>query len=93
MPDEELLAFIRGALPSPPAAVLEVGAGGGEVAAALEQDGYEVVAVDPASKAPNVIPVALLELERAAAWVARAVDGAGRSGDRRADDVATVGRW
>jgi SAM-dependent methyltransferase len=40
-------ALIRAELPPPPARVLEVGCGGGELARALAADGYDVVAVDP----------------------------------------------
>jgi SAM-dependent methyltransferase len=40
-------ALIRGELPPPPARVLEVGCGSGELARALSADGYDVVAVDP----------------------------------------------
>ncbi len=60
----DVLAFVRTALPAPPARVLEVGAGQGELAAALDGAGYEVVAIDPAA-APDrrVRPVALLDLE------------------------------
>jgi SAM-dependent methyltransferase len=60
--DPGVLAFVRSALPAPPARVLEVGAGGGELAAALRDAGHDVVAVDPAADgAPGVEPVALLE--------------------------------
>lgn len=65
MLDPDLMAFVRGALPPPPARVLEVGAGNGEMAEVLAQDGYEVTAIDPASQAPNVRAVALHELEGA----------------------------
>jgi SAM-dependent methyltransferase len=61
--DDHVLAFISGALPAPPARVLEVGAGSGELAAALAERGYEVVAIDPASDGPPVVPVPLHELE------------------------------
>jgi SAM-dependent methyltransferase len=47
--DHHLLA--RRELPPPPARVLEVGCGDGELARALAEDGYDVVAVDP--KAPE----------------------------------------
>ena len=59
----DVLAFVRGNLPPPPARVLEVGAGAGELAAALAGAGYDVVAIDPAhaGDAP-VRPVALLDL-------------------------------
>jgi SAM-dependent methyltransferase len=43
--------------------VLEVGAGSGELAAALARAGYEVVAIDPASESPDVRAVALLALD------------------------------
>ncbi len=56
------MTFVRGALPAPPARLLEVGAGNGEVAEALARAGYEVTAIDPASQAPNVRTVALHEL-------------------------------
>lgn len=63
MLDDDVLAFVTGALPAPPARVLEVGAGSGELAAALTGRGYEVVAIDPASDGPPVVPVPLHELE------------------------------
>jgi SAM-dependent methyltransferase len=56
-------AFVRSALPPPPARVLEVGAGLGELAAALTEAGYEVVAIDPAAESSGVRPVALLDLD------------------------------
>lgn len=59
-------AFVLAALPSPPARVLEVGAGSGELAAALREAGYDVVAIDPASDAPGVRSVALHELDEPA---------------------------
>jgi SAM-dependent methyltransferase len=40
-------ALVRRELPPPPARVLEVGCGGGELARALHAEGYDVVAVDP----------------------------------------------
>ncbi len=55
----DVTAFVRGELPDAPARVLEVGAGGGELALALSQAGYEVVAIDPASEQPSVLPVSL----------------------------------
>jgi SAM-dependent methyltransferase len=45
---------------------LEVGAGGGELAARLAGDGYEVTAIDPAGE-PPVLPVALIDLDEPAA--------------------------
>ncbi|MGH2948133.1 MAG: methyltransferase domain-containing protein [Solirubrobacteraceae bacterium] len=67
LPDFEVLAFVRASLPDPPARVLEVGAGRGELAAALARAGYDVVAIDPAGESPAVAPVALLEIEEPAA--------------------------
>ena len=64
VPDPDVIAFLRDSLPAPPARLLEVGAGSGEVASILADDGYEVVAVDPSSKAPDVLPITLLELDR-----------------------------
>jgi SAM-dependent methyltransferase len=46
----DLLAFARSALPAPPARVLEIGAGEGELAAALSAAGYEMTAIDPAAE-------------------------------------------
>ena len=51
MLDPGVLAFARGALPDPPARILEIGAGSGELAAALREGGHEVTAIDP--KAEN----------------------------------------
>jgi len=47
MLDPGVLAFARGALPDPPARVLEIGAGDGALAQALRDAGYEVTAIDP----------------------------------------------
>jgi SAM-dependent methyltransferase len=58
----EVLAFVRASLPSPPARVLEVGAGEGELAAELRDAGYEVLAIDPASTTPDVEPIGLDEI-------------------------------
>jgi SAM-dependent methyltransferase len=44
-----------------------VGAGGGELAAALRGDGHDVVAIDPASESPDVRAIALLDVNEAAA--------------------------
>jgi SAM-dependent methyltransferase len=44
-----------------------VGAGGGELAAALRADGHDVVAIDPASESADVRAVALIELDEPAA--------------------------
>jgi 2-polyprenyl-3-methyl-5-hydroxy-6-metoxy-1,4-benzoquinol methylase len=58
----DVLVFVRAALPDPPARVLEIGAGGGELAAALRDLGYSVTAIDPKGEAVGVQPVALLDL-------------------------------
>jgi SAM-dependent methyltransferase len=63
VPATDVIAFVRAALPDPPARVLEVGAGDGELAATLRGLGYDVVAIDPASSTPDVRPVALHELD------------------------------
>ena len=47
MVDPGVLAFARGVLPAPPARILEIGAGSGELAAALREGGHEVTAIDP----------------------------------------------
>lgn len=65
MPATDVTAFMRATLPPPPARLLEVGAGDGELAAALAAAGYEVVAIDPASDADGVRRVALHELDEA----------------------------
>ena len=59
----DVLAFVRGALPAPPAHVLEIGAGRGELAAELRSAGYEVRAIDPAAE--NGSDVERVELLRA----------------------------
>ena len=43
----ELIEFVLSQLPPAPARVLEVGCGEGELARALDDAGYEVVAIDP----------------------------------------------
>ncbi len=54
--------FVRASLPPPPARVLEVGAGNGELSAVLRDAGYDMVAIDPAGEG-DVVPVALLDLD------------------------------
>jgi 2-polyprenyl-3-methyl-5-hydroxy-6-metoxy-1,4-benzoquinol methylase len=57
-----VLAFVRSSLPAPPVRVLEVGAGSGELAAALAAAGYEVTAIDPAAEpGSQVRPETLLD--------------------------------
>jgi SAM-dependent methyltransferase len=59
---DDLLAFVRGSLPPPPLRVLEVGAGRGELAAALSEAGYAVIAIDPSAEpGGDVRPIPLLE--------------------------------
>jgi SAM-dependent methyltransferase len=61
--DAAVLSFVRAALPPPPARVLEVGAGQGELAAALRDAGWHVTAIDPAADgAEGVEPVALSDV-------------------------------
>ena len=63
VPAAEVLAFVRAALPAPPAHVLEIGAGGGELAAELRAAGYDVRAIDPAADdGSGVERVALLDV-------------------------------
>jgi SAM-dependent methyltransferase len=59
----DLLAFAHANLPAPPARVVEVGAGDGELARALTELGFEMVALDPAPSGANVRAVALHELD------------------------------
>src|SRR4051812_44346975 len=57
--DPDVEAFVLAELPAPPARVLEIGAGSGELARALTAAGYDVVAIDPGSEDAAVEPVAL----------------------------------
>ena len=59
----DLHAFVRANLPAPPARILEVGAGAGELARALGGTGYDVFAIDPAPGGANVRACALHELD------------------------------
>lgn len=61
-----LLAFVRANLPAPPARVLEVGAGEGALARALEAAGYDVVAIDPEPGGAGVRAVPLHRLDEPA---------------------------
>jgi SAM-dependent methyltransferase len=61
--DKDVMAFACSTLPPPPARVLEVGAGCGELAAALRHRGHDVLAIDPASESAAVTAVALHELD------------------------------
>jgi SAM-dependent methyltransferase len=69
----DLRAFVRANLPAPPARVLEVGAGGGDLARALRAGGYEVLAIDPKSDDEDIRPVALADLDEPAGSFAAAV--------------------
>ena len=62
MPAPDAIAYVRAALPPPPARVLEIGAGEGELAGVLTAAGYDVTAIDPAGE-PPVLPVALEDLD------------------------------
>jgi SAM-dependent methyltransferase len=64
--DDGVLAFVCGALPAPPARVLEVGAGDGELAEELRQRGYDVLAIDPAAESPSVSAISLHEVDEPA---------------------------
>jgi SAM-dependent methyltransferase len=59
----DVLAFAMSALPDAPAAVLEIGAGSGELAAALRTAGHDVTAIDPGAdgKAAGVDAIPLIE--------------------------------
>lgn len=60
----DVVAFARSALPPPPARVLEIGAGRGELAAALRAAGHEVTAIDPAAEdGSGVERAALLDVQ------------------------------
>ena len=48
---ERFHAFTRAQLPSPPGRLLEIGCGDGQLALALDADGYDVTAIDP--RAPD----------------------------------------
>lgn len=60
--NRELARFVSARLPPPPARVLEVGCGRGELARALVEAGHEVTAIDP--DAPDGAPFVRVTLER-----------------------------
>lgn len=63
MTDPHVLDFVRTSLPSPPARVLEIGAGEGELAVDLRGAGYDVLAIDPSSTAAGVERIALIDVD------------------------------
>jgi SAM-dependent methyltransferase len=67
------MAFVRANLPEPPARVLEVGAGAGDLARALRTAGYEALAIDPEPKSDDVRAVALVDLDEPPGSFAAAV--------------------
>jgi SAM-dependent methyltransferase len=62
VPAPDVVAYVRAALPEPPARVLEIGAGDGALAAALRAGGYDVVAIDPQG-GEDILAVPLHQLE------------------------------
>ena len=54
-------AFVREQLPPPPAGLLEVGCGSGELARELAEAGYEVVAIDPEAPSGRIFRAVKLE--------------------------------
>jgi SAM-dependent methyltransferase len=62
MPTPDVHAFVCASLPRGPGRVLEIGAGDGTLAAALREDGYDVLAIDPAG-GDEILQVPLHELD------------------------------
>jgi SAM-dependent methyltransferase len=54
-------AFVREQLPPPPASVLEVGCGEGDLARELDAAGYEIVAIDPEAPSGQIFRSVRLE--------------------------------
>jgi SAM-dependent methyltransferase len=69
----ELRAFVRANLPDPPARMLEIGAGKGDLARSLRSAGYDVLAIDPGSESDDVRAVALADLDETPGSFAAAV--------------------
>jgi SAM-dependent methyltransferase len=65
VPDAEyqrrVAAFVLEELPPPPASVLEVGCGDGDLARELDAAGYEVVAIDPEAPSGSIFRAVRLE--------------------------------
>ncbi|HET8607671.1 MAG TPA: methyltransferase domain-containing protein [Gaiellaceae bacterium] len=59
----DVATFVRANLPPPPARVLEIGAGDGELARTLAGAGYDVLAIDPEPRGAGVRACALHELD------------------------------
>jgi SAM-dependent methyltransferase len=58
--------FVRSQLPTPPARVLEVGCGSGQLALALSAEGWQMTAVDPeAPEGPTFVRAAVEDLDAA----------------------------
>ena len=61
-----LQSFVEAHLPPPPAMVLEVGCGRGELARGIADSGYEVVAIDPDAPTGELFQAVSLEAFTAA---------------------------
>ncbi len=72
MPTPDVHAFVCASLPPRPARVLEIGAGDGTLATALREDGYDVLAIDPAG-GDGILQVPLLDLEAPPHFFAAAI--------------------
>lgn len=60
----DVTEFVLSQLPAPPARILEVGCGSGELALAVAEAGYDVLAIDPAAPEGEIFrPLKLEELE------------------------------
>ena len=57
----DVLGFVRAELPAPPARVLEVGCGDGELARGLDAAGYRVLAIDPVAPAGELFERTTIE--------------------------------
>ena len=69
----DVAAYVCANLPSPPARILEVGAGEGRLAQHLRDVGHDVLAIDPEPGGPGVDRVSLHELDEPPASFAAAV--------------------